>query len=278
MAQASRAEHTADTFERMQRAGLITAAAVDAMEGRLHAAFAHLHDMGEIIYFENDPGCANWIVLDPQWFGGKRVLGAILAPATVRVPAMPTLLRDGVIKRNELDRVLTVSGVEAGQLEPVVALLEAMELCYPEDEGRTAFMFPARLKPTGDNEDAPLRAWHDQGHAFAAHGGRRVKCTDELDMLPPQYFPLAAAGPAGAPLSRRPVGLAHRRCPLPGANAPGSGRAQPRRPPRRLRGPRRDGQRPTAVPRAAPRARRAGHVHPRQIGCRGPAHDADARH
>ena len=152
-------------------------------EDRNRAALAHLHDMGEIMYFENDPTLSDWIILDPQWFG-QRVIGVILAPDTVRVTA-PKTHRDGVISIAELKRVL--SDVEPQHFEPVIAFLKGMGLCYPDNDHVTpSLVFPALLRRSGDDD---IAAWDKASPSYAAWAGRRLVCVNEIDMLPPQYFP-----------------------------------------------------------------------------------------
>ena len=167
------------------------AAATDALSylrDRVRTAFAHLHDMGEVIFYETNTHLSDWIVLDPSWFG-QRIIGVVLAPATVAVTARATL-RDGVIATEELHRILTAYKVQPGQIEPALMFLEAMELCYPASGGEgipAALVFPALLRRSGEEQTA--RWSPHESPAYTAWGGRWLNCASTVDMLPPQYFP-----------------------------------------------------------------------------------------
>ena len=165
---------------------------------QLLAALGHLHDMGEVIYIEDDPMLARWVVTDPRWFGQTAtVIGRVLAPETVAVTA-PQVERDGVVSRDELARVLH----DAPDVPAAVSFLEHMELCCPVGEGGS-LLFPALLKHAGDDHQL---AWRAQTAPFVTVGGRRLACSEAYEMLPPQYFPRLQARLARRfPVANMPV-------------------------------------------------------------------------
>ena len=183
---------TSDLVEKaLQHANIAStsnSSAADANRDRVRTAFGYLHDMGEVIFFENHMALSDWIILDPHWFG-TNIIGVVLAPPTVRAHA-PKCNADGKVTVDQLGDVLVANEVLhrqalPEQLGPILAFLEALEVCYPiGGQGEpAALMFPALLK----TDQSAL--WLGTSQEYGAWCGRWLHCKASVDMLPPQYFP-----------------------------------------------------------------------------------------
>ncbi|RLN16892.1 hypothetical protein C2845_PM02G05430 [Panicum miliaceum] len=159
---------------------------VDKVDTRRCAVAKSLHNLGEIIFFE-DLGV---LIMDCDWFC-QDVLSQLVTLKSIKTE------RSGFVRKQELERILEEklsnqiqgSNWRAGasfQGSDVINLLLKLELCYEQDPGNpnTLLLVPAILE--GSKEGT--QQWH-LNVPECRYVGRRLECKDTHMFLTSDFFP-----------------------------------------------------------------------------------------
>lgn len=161
----------------------------EKVESRRKAVATCLHQLGEVIYFEE----LGFLILDCEWFCGE-VLGQ-LVKLEVRRQSSP---ENGFISRNELEKILKGSlqshipgmgskvfeNLDAGDL---VRMMMKLELCYDQDpaDPNSMLLIPSILEEgRGKPQKWPISS------SDCVFAGRHLVCDDSSHtFLTPGFFP-----------------------------------------------------------------------------------------
>ncbi|KAE8125429.1 hypothetical protein FH972_020236 [Carpinus fangiana] len=160
------------------------------LEMRRKAIATCLHNMGEIIYFD-DPG---FLILDCEWFCGE-VLGQLI---TLDARRHSSLENNGFISRKELEKILRgnlqsqIPGMGSKVFEnleasDLVRMMLKLELCYEQDpsDPNSLLLIPAILEEGRENPQRWQLSTPD-----CLYAGRHLECDDSSHMfLTPGFFP-----------------------------------------------------------------------------------------
>lgn len=181
-------------------------------EDRFRAVLGHLSMAGHVMYFED---AGDVVVVDPRAFG-KHVIGQVFCPHSS--PGFASGLFDTKNQKDQvhfrksklvtvLGRVSTIAGVEFGDVDLVLTILEKLELCFqipePTAEGGDADVYSDAVLVGGDEGIDPLYAipgrlshgrpecWKpvettSQGHHYL---GVRLQVAESALIVPPSAFP-----------------------------------------------------------------------------------------
>lgn len=168
----------------------------ETIESRRRAVASYLHNVGDIIYFEN----LDFIVVNPHWFG-HQVLGHLINFGTIQ--DMPSDIHGFTSLRN-LHRVLQRSlSTESGKklvgitTDDLVQLMLNLELCYEKEAGNpeAGLFVPSSLDDQGKRALNGRRKliWPMEDSSRASNStyiGRRLECRDAFrTFLTPGFFP-----------------------------------------------------------------------------------------
>ncbi|XP_015902618.3 protein TORNADO 1 [Ziziphus jujuba] len=160
------------------------------VEMRRRAVATCLHQMGEVIYFDD----LGFLILDCEWFCGE-VLGQLMK---LDVRSRSSTDKNGFISRKELEKILRGSlqsqipgmgsrvfeNLEASDL---VRMMLKLELCYLQDpaDPNSLLLIPSILEEGRGKPQRWQLATND-----CIYAGRHLECDDSSHMfLTPGFFP-----------------------------------------------------------------------------------------
>ncbi|KAJ1293580.1 hypothetical protein BS78_01G079400 [Paspalum vaginatum] len=159
---------------------------VEKVDTRRRAVAKSLHNLGEIIYFEE----LGVLIMDCDWFC-QDVLGQLVTLKSIKTE------RNGFVPKQELERILQEklsnqiqgSNWRAGasfQGSDFINLLLKLELCYEQDPGNpnTLLLAPAILEESKEG----TRQWH-LTMPECRYVGRCLKCKDRHMFVTSDFFP-----------------------------------------------------------------------------------------
>lgn len=159
---------------------------VDKVDARRRAVARSLHNLGEIIFFEE----LGVLIMDCDWFC-RDVLGQLGTLKSIKKES------SGFISKQDLDKIIQeklcnqIQGPNwrAGvsfQGSDVINMLLELELCYEQDPGNpnTLLLVPAILEESKEG----TQRWHltVPGYRYI---GRRLECKDTHMFLTSDFFP-----------------------------------------------------------------------------------------
>ena len=139
----------------------------------------YLGDVGEVIWFEDEPSLRDVVVVDPRWLCTD-IIGPLLAPSHFAIKKASA--DRGRVPYDMLESVF--KGQDVGM---IVRLLRKLHLCFPETEAdpRATLMFPAALK---GSDCRPEGVWQ-RSSVFERYFGRRLLCKNATTMFTAGFFP-----------------------------------------------------------------------------------------
>ncbi|CAM8955786.1 unnamed protein product [Rhodiola kirilowii] len=163
----------------------------EMVEMRRKAVAKCLHDLGEVMYFEE----LGFIILDCEWFCGE-ILGQLVNLNVTKVEGI--LERRGFITRNESEKILKknlqsyIPGMSSRVLEKmevsdIVSMMIKLDLCYLQDpsDQNSLLLVPSVL----DEGRVRSQQWVLTG-SDCVYAGRHLECDDSSHMsLTPGFFP-----------------------------------------------------------------------------------------
>ncbi|KAL6637864.1 hypothetical protein ACP70R_025436 [Stipagrostis hirtigluma subsp. patula] len=159
---------------------------VEKVDTRRRAIAKSLHDLGEILFFEE----LGVLIMDCEWFY-QEVIGLLATLKSIKTGS------SGFVHRQDLEKILQeklcnqIPGTNwrpdaSFQGYDVINMLLELELCYEQDPGNpnTLLLVPAILEESKEG----TQKWH-LTTPDCRYAGRRLECKDTHVFLTTEFFP-----------------------------------------------------------------------------------------